>query len=212
MLWTTPASPLASLQGLGLFTIDRRSGGRQTPLRRDRSAADHPAVICDQRQVNPFKRHDRLTAENSAFLSLSFESAKQQHPPRPKKARAKNPQKTGPVFNGGNGRTGMTLIEVMVSISILAIFSIMSANAFFYSRYSVVNSRDEQSAILSATTKIERLLYTSTPCGEDLSHAIKGITGDSCKYLPIHVTIGYGKGESVELVTYRSLEIRNKDR
>jgi len=143
----------------------------------------------------------------------------------------KFPQKTGSVFTKRNARKGMTLVEVMVSMAILAILAILAVTSLFYPRYLVVNSGLEQSAIHAATAEIERHLHNHLAPGDpgifntdgwvldDVSittTATNVITEkvytDDAKYLEIKTTIKYRDRKTVELVTYRSLEVPSSKR
>ena len=58
-----------------------------------------------------------------------------------------------------NRPQGMTLVEVMLSIAILAILAILSVTALFMPRYLVINSGQEQSAIHAGSAAMERHLH-----------------------------------------------------
>ncbi len=144
----------------------------------------------------------------------------------------KFPQKTDSVSAAKRTRTGMTLVEVMLGAAILAILAALATTALVYPRLLVVNSGREQSAIHAATAEIERHLHnhlapadpgifntdgwiiqnTNIPPLVATNETIPGTSGDTCEYLPIHVTIDYRDGKTVELVTYRSLEVSSSER
>ncbi|QHI70513.1 type II secretion system protein [Tichowtungia aerotolerans] len=129
--------------------------------------------------------------------------------------------------------TGITLIEVMLSIVILAILAVVAVTALFYPTYLVVMSSIEQSAINAGNTEIEAHLnnykkpitqgsfytdgWTVSTTNDvvdynDLPSDYAPGTGDKVKYVLIKTTVGYRDGHSVELVTYRSLEISSSER
>ena len=143
-------------------------------------------------------------------------------------------QETNPVSTINRRRKGVTLIEVILSSVILAILAMLAVNAIFYPRLLVVNSGLEQSAVHAATAELEGHLddfenpvfrgqfntdgwiiqngdITVAPL-IPTNETIPGTSGDSCAYLPIHVTINFRDGKTVELVTYRSQEIASDQR
>lgn len=122
-------------------------------------------------------------------------------------------------------KTGVTLLEVMLSIGILAILAVLSVTSLYYPRYLVVTSAHEQSVIHAATSEIESYLYErTTPATrgafntdgwklEDTNYtfSITPVTndysGDEYSYLIISNTVTCRDGTEVEFVTYRSLEV-----
>lgn len=56
-------------------------------------------------------------------------------------------------------RCGMTLVEVILGIAILAIMAVMAAGALFYPRHLVVTYALKQNAINAGTDAIERLFF-----------------------------------------------------
>jgi prepilin-type N-terminal cleavage/methylation domain-containing protein len=128
-----------------------------------------------------------------------------------------------------NRRGGMTLVEVILGIAILAILAVMGATALFYPRYLVVTSALEQSAIHAGSAEIERYLnnYLNPvtngvfkTSGWPLINVSRSITtnkefvniSDSYRYLVISTAITYRDGKTVDLVTYRSLEVSSSER
>ena len=124
-------------------------------------------------------------------------------------------------------KTGMTLIEVMLSIAILAILAVLASSSLFYPRYLVATSGLEQSAIHAATAEIERHLndYTApVPRGQfntdgwtftittNLTTHTDSIFSDDADYLEISTSVTYRDGKTVDLVTYRSLEVSSSQR
>jgi prepilin-type N-terminal cleavage/methylation domain-containing protein len=126
-------------------------------------------------------------------------------------------------------RRGMTLIEVMLSIAIIAIMAVLGAGALFYPRYLVVTSALEQNAIHAGSAEIERRLRsTNSPAASgqfslagwntaaiidtDVSSTNDVVSGDNCDYYKITTTITYRDGKQVKLVTYRSLEVDTDER
>ena len=130
-------------------------------------------------------------------------------------------------------KQGLTLLEVMLSIAILAILAVLASSSLFYPRYLVVNSGLEQSAIHAATAEIERHLnnyqnpvprgqfntdgwtFTTTTITNELSdphNVFGGGIGDDADYLEISTSVTYRDGKTVDLITYRSLEVSSSQR
>ena len=129
-------------------------------------------------------------------------------------------------------RSGMTLIEVIIGIAVLAVMAVLAASALYYPRYLVVTSALEQNAIHAGSAAIEGTLHNySNPqtntafkldnwnIGGDITSypptpyedTIPGTGGDKCKYLIISNSVSY-RGKTVKFVTYRSLELINSQR
>jgi prepilin-type N-terminal cleavage/methylation domain-containing protein len=120
---------------------------------------------------------------------------------------------------------GLTLIEVMLSLAIIAILSITTLVAIPYARYLTCRSAAGQSAIHAGSSDIERQLhdYMNSPgpaAQSDFSTdgwtnritsyaAVKTnfIYGEEYHCLVISNTVTYRDGKTVDLVTYRSLEV-----
>lgn len=134
-------------------------------------------------------------------------------------------------MNPNNLKNGLTLIEVMISLVILAILSITTLVAIPYARYMVVNSAIEQSAIHSGSSEIERRLnypdsvqlgafntdgwtntVTATAVIKTNSLYPDGNHYEDYRYLVISNTFIRRDGRSFELITYRSLEVPSNQR
>lgn len=120
---------------------------------------------------------------------------------------------------------GLTLIEVMLSLAIIAILSITTLVAIPYARHLTCRSAAEQSAIHAGSSDIERQLHDYiNPLGPVaqsdfntdgwtnslMSYATvktNFIYGDEYHCLVISNTVTYRDGRTVDLVTYRSLEV-----
>ena len=119
---------------------------------------------------------------------------------------------------------GMTLVEVMLGVTILAILAVLAATSLFYPRYLVVTSALEQSAIHAGSSEIEGYLrnYTNSApncqfntAGWNLSvtnittttDIITEAAYDNCRYLHIKTSVSYRDGKTVQFETYRSLEV-----
>lgn len=131
-------------------------------------------------------------------------------------------------------KQAITLVEVMISAVILAILAILAVTSLFYPTFLVVNSGLEQSAIHAGTAEIERHLNnylnpvlrgefntdgwplisvtTTTEPVDPPDPVIGGGVGDVAEYLKIRTTIEYRDGETVDLITYRSLEVPSSER
>jgi prepilin-type N-terminal cleavage/methylation domain-containing protein len=117
----------------------------------------------------------------------------------------------------------MTLIEVMLSIAILAIMAVLGVGALFYPRYLVVTSALEQNAIHAGSAEIERHLRSAGSPAAGGQFKLAGwntdltipppvittnvVSGDDCDYYKITTTITYRDGKQVKLETYRSREV-----
>lgn len=152
-----------------------------------------------------------------------------------------SPQKTVSVSDKDRTRKGMTLVEVMLSAAILAIMAIMVTTALFYPNLLVVNSGLEQSAIHAGIGELEGYLNDfenpalaepgqfntggwdlegkiDTPPAllkhddNDLLNNPLGLDANGAEYVEIRTTINYRAGKTVELVTYRSLEVSSSER
>ncbi len=128
-----------------------------------------------------------------------------------------------------NQKSGLTLIEVMLSVIVLAILAILGVGSLFYPRLLVVNSGLKQSAIHAGTAEIERHWNnpdSPTPVGEfntdgwtvnvttnimtltdpnDTGFDFGGGVGDEAEYDEISTTVEYRDGQTIELITYRSV-------
>ena len=125
-------------------------------------------------------------------------------------------------------RQGMTLIELLVGAVILGILALMASTAFFYPRLLVVNSGLEQSAIHAGIAEIEMHLYdtnfvslgtfnTDGRVPIDIDTTITETNdvdsgGNPGKYAEIKTTVEYRDGKTVDLITYRSLEVPSNQR
>lgn len=125
---------------------------------------------------------------------------------------------------------GLTLIEVMLSLAIIAILSITTLVAIPYDRYLTCRSTAGQSAIHAGSSDIERQLHDYTASPDPVAQsdfdtdgwtnsissyvAVKTnfIYGDEYRYLVISNTVTYRDGQTVDLVTYRSMEISGSRR
>ncbi|HNX52125.1 MAG TPA: prepilin-type N-terminal cleavage/methylation domain-containing protein [Pontiellaceae bacterium] len=127
-------------------------------------------------------------------------------------------------------RDGMTLIEIILALAVLAVMALAALISFSYARYLAVTSDLEQSAIHAGTSDIERRLYNpASPAPQGISKTAgwtiettditTGITTnteyygtDAYHYLVISNTVTYRDGKTVEFVTYRSLEVPSSER
>jgi prepilin-type N-terminal cleavage/methylation domain-containing protein len=124
-------------------------------------------------------------------------------------------------------RRGLTLIEVMLSIAIIAIMAVLGAAALFYPRYLVVTSALEQNAIHAGSAEIERYLRSAgspaasgqfnlagwnTALTPNTAVSTDVVSGDNCDYDKITTTITYRDGKTVSLETYRSREVTSSFR
>jgi len=126
-------------------------------------------------------------------------------------------------------RRGMTLVEVILGAAILGVLAVAVITALFYPRYLVVTSAIEQSAIHAGSSEIEGYLrhYTNsaTQCQFGMSGWIIGAANittttniipdpayNTCHYVEIKTSVAYRDGKTVDLVTYRSLEVLNSSR
>ncbi|MFA6172523.1 MAG: prepilin-type N-terminal cleavage/methylation domain-containing protein [Kiritimatiellales bacterium] len=124
---------------------------------------------------------------------------------------------------------GMTLVEVMLSVAILGILAVLAVTSLFYPRYLVVTGALEQNAIHAGSAEIERHLHNygapAAPgqfslaewniAGTDITAVTNIITEpvyDDCRYVHIKTTVTYRDGKTVELETYRSLEVLSSAR
>jgi prepilin-type N-terminal cleavage/methylation domain-containing protein len=130
----------------------------------------------------------------------------------------------GAGVRGHKTRSGMTLVEVILSAVILGILAILVVNALFYPRLLVVSSALKQQAVNAGTDALEQVFsksYNSISNGTvslpDLSgrYSMNGRTvfgtlsvetlGVSEEYKHITVTVNYPNGQNpVVLETYRS--------
>jgi prepilin-type N-terminal cleavage/methylation domain-containing protein len=124
---------------------------------------------------------------------------------------------------------GFTLVEVMLSIAILAILAFLAVSGFFYPHYLVVTSGLEQSAIHAAGAELERHLdnyqnpvpsgvfnadgwtFTVTTTTNLVVEVVPG-TSDTAGYVEISTVIEYRDGKTIDLITYRSNEISPSER
>ncbi|MBC8206076.1 MAG: type II secretion system protein [Kiritimatiellales bacterium] len=126
-----------------------------------------------------------------------------------------------------NSKQAMTLIEVMLSIGIIAILAVLSVTSLYYPTQLVVNSGREQSAIHAGIGELERNLKNpglwhlgsqgelnndgwepsiSNAPVEIVTNDVPG-TADQSEYTIIRTTVNYGNGDdekNIELLTYRS--------
>jgi prepilin-type N-terminal cleavage/methylation domain-containing protein len=124
-------------------------------------------------------------------------------------------------------RRGLTLIEVMISIAILAIMAVLAVGALFYPRYLVVTSALEQNAIHAGSAEIERHLRSTNSPAASGQFKLAGwntdlipittftnnvVPGDGCDYDKITTTITYRDGKQMKLETYRSREVTSSFR
>lgn len=133
-------------------------------------------------------------------------------------------------MNQKNNRRGITLIEVMLSVIILAILAVVAVTALLYPTYLVVMSSIEQSAINAGNSAIESHLnnyaapiaqgtfYTAgwsvntTNSISVYTENVPGSIGDQADIMAITTTVQYRDGYTIELETYRSLEIPSSER
>lgn len=126
-----------------------------------------------------------------------------------------------------NCRRGVTLIEIMLSVILLAILAVLSVNSLFYPRYLIVNSNLEQTAINAGNSQIERHIYnaglpgptglfetdgwllTSSNFTWSATEVTNYFGGEAYNYLIISNTVTYRDGKTVEFVTCRSLEVNS---
>ena len=117
----------------------------------------------------------------------------------------------------------------MLGISILSILAVLAVTSLFYPQYLVVTSGLEQSAIHAANSEIERYLYdyenptdpgifqtgnfnvTITNELTVINENMGGV-GDEAEYVEIRTSVEYRDGKTVDLVTYRSLEVHRSER
>lgn len=132
-----------------------------------------------------------------------------------------------------NASGGFTLIEVLLSVGILAILAVLAVTSLFYPTHLVVSSGLEQNAINAGNAEIERHLNNyNNPVSQgnfstdrwsvsvttnlvilsDPSGVFGGSVGDHADYLAISTSVEYQDGETITLVTYRSLEIASSER
>jgi prepilin-type N-terminal cleavage/methylation domain-containing protein len=122
-------------------------------------------------------------------------------------------------------KRGMTLVEVLLGAAILSILSIAAVTSLFFPLSLVIASGQEQTAIHAGIADIERHLHDvndlpgagiftldgASLTGADILTTATVITedpgGDPYRYLLISNTVTFLNGKTVELVTYRSLEI-----
>lgn len=129
-------------------------------------------------------------------------------------------------------KTGITLIEVMLGVAILAILAMLAVTGLFYPTGLVVTSSREQSAINALSSGAERYLHNITApiaegifntFGTDVSatvttnpppdQTIPGTIGDTAEFSQIEVTVQYSNNRPpIRLITYRSREISGTNR
>jgi len=132
-----------------------------------------------------------------------------------------------------NASGGFTLIEVLLSVGILAILAVLAVTSLFYPTHLVVSSGLEQNAINAGNAEIERHLNnynnpvsrgnfsidgrsvsvtTNLVILSDPNGVFGGSGGDHADHLKILTLVEYEAGEIINLVTYRSLEIDSSER
>ena len=118
-------------------------------------------------------------------------------------------------------RSGMTLVEVLLSAAILGIMSVVVIHALFYPRLLAVSSTSKQQAILAGTDALEQVFsqpynFTNPPVNPGGKYAVnrRAITNvttsvtvlgsGSTAHKRVTVTVSYpGGGNPIVLETFR---------
>lgn len=127
-----------------------------------------------------------------------------------------------------SSRAGITLVEVMFSIAILALLAIFSTTSLFYPHLLVVSGNHEQSAINAANSALERYLHNQSDPVEAGVFAIDGqpvtifveepkIVSDNgsdvtTSFLKITATVQFYNDQELTLTTYRTREVASNER
>ena len=135
---------------------------------------------------------------------------------------------------------GVTLVEVLLAVAMIAILAIAAAHSLFYPQWLITNSALEQSATHVGVGEIERNLHAinaaargmfntdnwiieddntdttvisaSDDNADDFDTEVPNTSGDNADYYVIRSKVEYRDGKSIDVTTYRSKNPPNSQR